>query len=99
MDWIFLAFSLAALLYTANIFKEFRVDQAYIETRQLFLENERIEIEEKVSVQEAKQADIQLKTNEIKTRYKDSQPKLARLMREIEHLRDEDERRGKFKVE
>ena len=90
MDWIFLAFSLAALLYTANIFKEFRVDQAYIETRQLFLENERIEIEEKVSVQEAKQADVQLKTNEIKTRYKDSQAKPARLMCEIEHLIDED---------
>ena len=99
MDWIFLAFSLAALLYTANIFKEFRVDQAYIETCQLFLENERIEIEEKVSVLEAEQADVHLKKNEIKTRYKDSQAKLARLMREIEHLRDEDERRGKFKVE
>ena len=99
MDWIFLAFSLAALLYTANIFKGLCVDQAGIETSQLFLENGRVEIEEKVSVLEAEQADVHLKTNEIKTRYKDSQAKLARLMREIEHLRDEDERRGKFKVE
>ena len=96
---MFLAFSLAAIVYKINIFKGLCVDQAFIDTRQLFLENERIEIEEKVSVLEAKQADVHLKTNEIKTRYKDSQAKLARLMREIEHLRDEDERRVKFKVE
>jgi peptidoglycan hydrolase CwlO-like protein len=99
LDWMFLAFILAAVGYSANIYKEYRADLQVLETRQQFFENERYELGEKISAVEADQAEIQTRTTEIRELAKPLQVKLARKMAEIEHLTDEDERRGKFKVE
>jgi hypothetical protein len=57
------------------------------------------EIGEKTSGIEAEQAEIQIKTAEVKELVKPLQAKIGRKMAEIEHLTDEDERRGKFRVE
>ena len=99
MDWMFLAFVLAALGYTANIVKEYRADLQVLETKQQFFENEMYEIGEKKSNVEGEQSEIQVRTAEVKELIKPLQAKVGRKMAEIEHLTDEDERRGKFRVE
>lgn len=51
------------------------------------------------SLVEVGQAEITTRTSELKELIKPLQAKVGRKMAEIEHLTDEDECRGKFRVE
>ena len=96
MDWVFIVFILGVVVYIMILVKDYTAELQLLDIQLDHFASEKLQL---IAGIEAEQAEIQIKTAEVKELVKPLQAKIGRKMAEIEHLTDEDERRGKFRVE